>query len=94
MQPTIITSVPDSPQPKPDEKNIVLKAIHDETGWRVQFLLMVNGKCVGTVEGHARFADEASCHGHGRWLNQVLDNVLGLEKLCEHQMNPPEESLN
>lgn len=58
---------------------IVLKAIHDKTGWRVQMHLHGEGNCT-ILEGHARFPDEESCHEHGRALHEVIDGVIGIDK--------------
>jgi len=56
---------------------IVLKAVHDRSGWRVVLHIHGEGTCT-TLEGSARFADEATCHEHGRALHHVLDAVIGL----------------
>ncbi len=59
------------------DDRVVLKAVHDESGWRVQLHLHHEGKCT-TLEGYARFPDEPTCHAHGHCLHHALDVALGL----------------
>ena len=66
-----------SSKPHDTSDRIVLKAIHDKSGWRVQVHLHNDGRCA-ILEGHARFPDERTCHEHGRMLHEAIDTVLGI----------------
>lgn len=56
---------------------IVLKAVHDETGWRVQFHIHQDGNCT-LLEGHARFTTQDAAHTHGKYLHQAIDVAIGI----------------
>ncbi len=60
-------------------EQIVLKAVHDRTGWRVVLHLHFDGDCT-LLEGHARFPDEHACHEHGKMLHEAIDTVIGIVK--------------
>lgn len=66
-------------KPKPHDlsEQIVLKAVHDKTGWRVVLHIHDGETCV-LLEGHARFTTEEACHAHGHDLHRSIDAAIGL----------------
>lgn len=66
-------------KPHDMSEQIVLKAVHDKSGWRVVMHLHGEGNCT-ILEGHARFTTKDACHAHGQMLHENIDLVIGILK--------------